>query len=210
MNISEYIADRSMPEPNSGCSLWLRSVDKDGYGWAHWSGRTRRAHILAWEGSSGPAPSGLCVCHKCDNPSCVNVDHLWLGTNADNVRDRDDKGRHNFSRGEEQYVSRLTETDVLAIRASMDTGRALAIRYDVSFQHISDIRSGQAWKHIDCTVSGPTGAARGERSGKAKLTEADVLTIRASRGRLKDVAAVYGIAPAYVSQIRNHRTWQHI
>ena len=210
MTISDYIAERSIPEPNSGCHLWLNSSDKDGYGWAHWQGRTRKAHRLAWEAARGPIPGNLCVCHKCDNPGCVNVEHKWLGTNEENTADRVVKGRSNVARGEAQYAAVLTEADVLAIRASTASGRDLAREYKVTFQTISDVRRGRRWAHLDCTAAVPSGAARGERSGTAKLTEDEVRAIRASKDTNRDLAEAYGIAPAYVWQVRNRKTWKHV
>jgi hypothetical protein len=148
MNIAEYIEERSIPEPNSGCWLWLNSVDKNGYGWASVKHRTKKAHRLAWEGRHGSIPDGMCVCHKCDNPGCVNVDHMWLGTNVENTKDRSRKGRSHRANGESQWMSRLTEAAVVDIRSSPETGRALARRYGVTFQTISDIRRGTRWKHL--------------------------------------------------------------
>lgn len=77
------------PEPNTGCFLWLRGTNAKGYG------RTRRglAHRLVWEEAHGPIPPGLVVMHRCDVPGCVNLDHLRLGTVADNVADMIAKGR---------------------------------------------------------------------------------------------------------------------
>ena len=210
MNISDYIAERSIPEPNSGCHLWLLSADKDGYGYAHWEGRPRRAHVLAWEGDRGPIPKGLCVCHKCDNPGCVNVDHLWVGTNEQNTGDRVRKGRSNADRGEDQYASRLTAAQVLEIRASNEAGVVLGRHYGVSHKTISGIRRGKSWKHIDTAVTAPMGAARGERAGKAKLSAAAVRAIRASTESLSAAAARYGVAAANISQIRHRKTWRHV
>ncbi len=89
----------SMPEPNSGCILWIGRINKDtGYGQlACWAPGTRRkyraAHRLAWEAVNGTIPTGLLVCHKCDTPPCINPDHMFLGTNADNSADKVAKGR---------------------------------------------------------------------------------------------------------------------
>lgn len=76
-----------IPEPNSGCFLWLGSTTPQGYG-SFWDGlRLVRAPRYAWEQANGPIPPGQWVLHRCDNPSCVNTAHLFLGDNATNVRD---------------------------------------------------------------------------------------------------------------------------
>ena len=85
---------RSIPEPNSGCFLWLSNRDKKGYGILRFNGKPWRAHRLAWTLKYGKVPSGLLVCHRCDNPSCVNPLHLFVGSYADNERDKVKKGRH--------------------------------------------------------------------------------------------------------------------
>lgn len=88
------------PEPNSGCWLWGKSVNKKGYGQIS---RSRKegpalAHCVSWQLAKGEIPQGLCVLHRCDVPCCVNPDHLWLGTKADNNRDMAGKGRHYLQR----------------------------------------------------------------------------------------------------------------
>ena len=86
------------PEPNTGCWLWVGTTNNDGYGYVHLP-RTSRgkrsvlAHRIAWERVNGPIPKGPKVCHRRDQPSCVNPDHLFLGTQRDNLRDMYDKGR---------------------------------------------------------------------------------------------------------------------
>lgn len=82
----------------SGCFEWQGTLREKGYGRLYHLGRLGDAHRVAWELTRGPIPDGLYVCHKCDNPPCVNPDHLWLGTNTDNMRDMVRKGRHGNSR----------------------------------------------------------------------------------------------------------------
>lgn len=77
----------------SGCREWTRGTNKQGYGEIRVNGRMRRAHRVVWEMGHGPIPEGLFVLHRCDNPPCGNLDHLFLGTNADNMADMARKGR---------------------------------------------------------------------------------------------------------------------
>lgn len=91
---AERLAERSAMDPGTGCVLWLGYVDPCGYGRMGVGGKQRLTHRLAYELAHGPIPDGLCVCHKCDNPPCVNPLHLFLGTHTDNMRDRVTKGRH--------------------------------------------------------------------------------------------------------------------
>ena len=84
----------SIPEPNSGCVLWMGATAGDmGYGKVSWRGKQEPAHRMAWVDARGPIPAGLFVLHKCDVPSCINVNHLRLGTHAENMADKKNKGR---------------------------------------------------------------------------------------------------------------------
>ena len=76
------------------CIEWQGSRDRQGYGKAWKNGANARAHRVAWEEANGPIPEGMCVLHHCDNPPCINPDHLFLGTRGDNARDMVKKGRH--------------------------------------------------------------------------------------------------------------------
>lgn len=91
-DMQNYILERSIPEPTTGCWLWNMSLDQDGYGRASFKDMKTPAHRISYFAFKGDFKSFM-VCHKCDTPACVNPDHLWLGTAKDNMRDCVSKGR---------------------------------------------------------------------------------------------------------------------
>ena len=105
-----------------GCWEWTAGKFSTGYGAFKLSGRLQKAHRIAYELYVGKIPDGLCVCHRCDNPGCVRPDHLFLGTHADNARDKIDKGRGNQPLGERNGQAKLTEAQVVAIRSRYAAG----------------------------------------------------------------------------------------
>lgn len=92
--MTERLAKHSVPEPNSGCVLWLGAVNNHGYGVLGRTGRNRFAHRVAWRLANGPIPDGSHVCHKCDVPSCIKPSHLFIGSAKHNIADCVAKGRH--------------------------------------------------------------------------------------------------------------------
>jgi hypothetical protein len=98
----------------------------------------------------GEVPAGMAVCHKCDNPSCTNPDHLFLGTQADNVADMERKGRarKRGKPGTEHRQAKLTDQDVRDIRAGGASDAANSIKYGVSRATIHAIRVGKTWRHV--------------------------------------------------------------
>lgn len=77
----------------NGCLEWTGALSGDGYGMTTWNRKRYGVHRLAWELVKGPIPNGKVVCHRCDNPKCVDVTHLFLGTQKENIRDAWAKGR---------------------------------------------------------------------------------------------------------------------
>ena len=146
--LAERIIANCLPEPNSGCWLWTANVNKrTGYGQVgvgHHA--TALAHRASYETFKGPLSSRDQVLHKCDVRSCVNPDHLFVGTHADNMRDRQEKGRQ--AKGEHSGLSKLTERDVMAIAKSSLGSRKLAAVYGVNKSTIQDVRRGRTWKHL--------------------------------------------------------------
>lgn len=82
-----------MPEPNSGCHLWLGALQRGGYGAFGVNRKAKRAHRVSWERAHGPISAGAHVLHRCDTPACVNPDHLFLGDQRSNMADMAAKGR---------------------------------------------------------------------------------------------------------------------
>lgn len=140
--------ERYAPIPEGmGCWIWEGFIHDNGYGRASIGGRGMKqsAHRLFYEAHKGPIPEGMCVCHKCDTPLCVNPDHLFLGTTLDNNRDRAKKGRY-F--GEWNGRSKLTDADVIAIRESTLSLSEIAAKYGIAYQTASEIRVRRRWKHL--------------------------------------------------------------
>lgn len=145
-----YFEERSIPEPNTGCYLWLLSYSKDGYGRCDASGNSRRAHRRSYEAEHGVSlPVETQVLHRCDNPGCVNPDHLFLGTNADNMADKARKGRVRVYRGEDSNLAILTEQQARAILNEPGTHQAIADRFGVNRVTVTNIKSRRTWRCLD-------------------------------------------------------------
>lgn len=156
----------------NACWIWTGSTARR-YGIVTIRGRSERAHRLSWEWANGPIPDGLVVCHHCDNPPCVRPDHLFVGTMADNLRDCARKGRcgaqvkpeqlargqrngaytmpERLPRGESHGCVKLTEADVVQMRAAYQDGASLsqlATQYGMHRGHVSRIVNRKNWRHV--------------------------------------------------------------
>ena len=143
------LADVAHPVLGTKCLEWIACQDRKGYGRFALMGRSRLAHRVVFLIQRGRWPF-VDALHRCDNPVCVNADHLFEGTNVDNVADRDDKERQ--SRGEARPNSVLTRSDIKGIRTLRTQGwkqRELSARFGISQPMISYILSGKKWACVD-------------------------------------------------------------
>lgn len=142
---------RVAPANERGCTLWTGSVDKDGYGLFWFNKRLVRAHRHAYQSAAGQEPGPLFVLHRCDTPGCVNPDHLFLGTAADNAKDRNDKKRQAsgeaFPVGAGRRV--VTEAMVREIRASTERECDLVRRLGLDQATVNHIRHRRSWGHVE-------------------------------------------------------------
>ena len=132
-------------DKSGDCWEWIGAIDPCGYGRINVNGINRQAHRIAIILDGIDIPSGMEVCHSCDNPACVNPDHLWIGNHADNMNDMTKKGRAAPCRGESNGRAKLSIKDVCDIRASNETHTAQAAKYNVAISTVSRIRSRRLW-----------------------------------------------------------------
>lgn len=127
------------------CWVWCGSKAPGGYGQLSVGGKLQRANRVSWRLFRGEIPKGLHVLHRCDNPPCVNPEHLFLGTHGDNVRDMFSKGRGKFTR----IPPKLTEDQVTKIYSDDRIYKEIAKDYGVDPSTICDIKRRKSWKKLN-------------------------------------------------------------
>lgn len=133
---SQVIVGRLVTTP---CIEWHLRCSPSGYGQVRREGKQQQAHRWTWAEEHGPIPDGMCVLHRCDNPPCVNLDHLFLGTPKDNMRDMWQKGRG-------VSLTKLTDAQVEEVRQATGTQASIGLHYGVSRGHVGNIRGGKRRK----------------------------------------------------------------
>ncbi len=150
---NKTVAERlwAKTQPQGDCLVWIGARSR-GYGHISVQTKMRLVHRVAYELAYGGIPDGLDVLHTCDNPSCVNPDHLRVGTHTDNMRDMQNKGRNRQPSGEQSAQSKLTAAQVRAIRERYAAGgvslREVARDYGVHLSLISLIVRREIWRHV--------------------------------------------------------------
>ncbi len=138
--------------PNGDCWEWVVATFPNGYGRVRYKGKMMQTHRMAYIFKYGQIPDGKLVCHTCDNPLCINPDHLFLGTSLDNTHDMIKKGRAIYFKGEQVWKHKLKEQQVIDIRSKYASKRytqqQLADEYKVSRHTIFSIIYKKTWKHI--------------------------------------------------------------
>lgn len=132
-----------------GCFICdSHSIDPDGYPQTRREKKTMSIHRWVFMQTYGPIPDGMCVLHICDNTRCINPEHFFLGTHADNVADRIQKGRSHYVHGEAHGSAKLTEEEVMTIFASSEKGAELSKKYSVSETTIYAIKNSRKWNWL--------------------------------------------------------------
>jgi len=202
------------------CWEWQSTTGHYGYGIFRLQKKYKYAHRLAWSFTNGKIPNELWVLYKCDNPPCVNPNHLFLGNAKDNAQDRTRKGRNSNQNGELGNNSRLTNEQILEIRKTyketLTSQEELAAKYGISQSQISNIVLGKEWKHLpgyseqDFTHRK---SMPGTRNSQAKLNSEQVAEIRylyAQGGITQtELSKMYPVNVSQIGSIVRGKSWQH-
>jgi len=199
-------------DPLSNCYVCISHyLDKNKYPSLMIDGKMKRASRYVYELYSGEIPKGFVIRHTCDNPSCINPDHLLVGTHADNVADKVSRDR--CAKLENNGRHKLTIEQVKTIYFSDNSQTNLAKEYKVTRRVIYDIINKNTWKSItkDFPVINRTkhyGRLFGDKNVNNKLDEKNILEIYLSKEKSKFLAEKYNISISTINDIRNRRTWK--
>lgn len=209
LSLSERLERNSRLNTETGCIEWCGHRNHDGYGKLQFKSKLHSAHRIAWEVAYGAIPGGICVLHKCDVRHCINPDHLFLGTQVDNIADMCAKGRQ--AKAESAGGTKLNAKKVLAILRDERLDKEIALDYKISLSVVAQIKTGRTWKDV-------TGVSRheiyrkvrGAKNHRAKLNEDAIRAIRSDIRTHVAVAADYGVCESLISSIRKRKSWRHV
>lgn len=150
--LAERILQNSQPITETGCLIWMGTTS-GGYGKIRWKGKRLFTHRAIYEDTHGELPKDLCACHTCDTPTCVNPNHIFAGTRAQNNADKTAKGRQakgitQGKRGADCHYAKLSEYQVNLIRSMHGTNQyKIAEIFNISQSNVSKILSNKSWSN---------------------------------------------------------------
>lgn len=204
-------------DKSGDCWIWMGVIASQGYGVVGFGKQQYKAHRIAYFLKHGPFKNSLLCCHKCDNPKCVNPDHIFTGTHHDNAVDAFSKGRRAV--GEKCNLSKLTNDEVLQIVSLHKQGLSdceIGRRFGIVSSGVRYILTGKSWRHVTggavFSERRKIGSRSGEDCGAAKLTSAQVLEIRAKPLTVTnlEISFEFGVSRQTVRSVRNGETWKHL
>ncbi len=198
----------------SGCLHWVGGTDSDGYGafQGEAAGQMHsRAHRWSWAFHNNRAiPKGAHICHTCDNPRCVNPDHLVLGTALSNMQDKIAKGRQRVGQGERAGHAVLTEDQAKAILSDPRTYTELAAAYNVKPSTIGSLKQRHSWRSLGAAEVARAPRVSPRRGVSDRVNPEIVREIRTMQLSGKGYSEKFGITPATVCDIQKRRSWAHV
>jgi len=207
-------------EDSNGCWLWQGGKTTFGHGIIAVNRKSHLAHRVAYKIWKDRVPLNMFVCHTCDNPKCINPDHLFIGTQDDNMKDMANKGRSNngIQKGEKNPQSQLTDRQVRRIKRLLLNGhtrKEIANKFGVNEAVVGFISENKNWKHVPWPKirHKKVNKHAGERNGRALLTEDQVVEIKKQlldNKRLKDIAVSFGVGDHVIRFIKKGLTWKHV
>lgn len=208
------LKDRFFEKVDAGsdedCWIWKGCQNGAGYGMILQGKEKRLAHRVSWEIARGMIPDGKIVLHMCDNAACVNPLHLALGTQRENMRDRAEKRRDNYSKPYAK-LSPVAVKEIVDKYRSGATQKELGAEYGVSYVTVSQIIRGEIWTHVTRNLDLPK--FRKYNRERAILTERSVIDIRKKYGEGQtqlSLAKEFGVSKAAIQAIVTRKNWKHI
>lgn len=217
--ISDYYKELflSRLKPNGDCLIYDKGIKNNKYGVFHINGQKIKAHRVSWIINFGEIPKGMFICHKCDNPSCVKSDHLFLGTPKDNAVDMAKKNRNYVRRGEISPWTTITEETAKEIIIFLNQKIPLvkiAERLNINVTIIGAIKRRSSWKHLGANPNNfHHGQLIGETHHNSKLKKEDVIKIRQliKTGLSQPkIAEQFNVKQTVISKIKLKKLWAHL